>query len=332
MKKIAFDVMGNDNGVEAGVKAALQFVSENKNYKVFLVGKEAEISNFITTQNDNIEIIDAEEVDLSKGPRALRKLDNSMSIAINMVKEGEADAVLSSGDSGTYLSLTTLMLKRIDGVKRPAFMPVIPTIVKGKKFLLLDAGANLVTTEEMLVQWASLGEVFAKVILEVESPRVGIVNIGTEDKKGFDYHIEANKQLKSQDEINYVGFVETRDLLAHEVDVAVADGYGGNLVLKTMEGTVLSLLKLIKQELTSKLIYKIGAGLAKGAFNEIKETLDYRNVGAAWILGLNGIAIKSHGGSDEKAYLGAFGQIKEAVDKDALAKFKESFNQGGDNE
>ena len=324
MKKIAFDVMGNDNGVRAGVEAALDFVESNLDYIVVLVGDKNEI-NKITRETERIRIVDVKKtIDPKMGARAARGEDNSMAAAINLVKDGTADAVMSSGDSGIYLSMATLIFKRLDGVKRPAFMPVFPTIIQGKRFVMMDVGANLISTPEMLEQWAMLGSSFSKSVLNINKPKVGIVNIGTEDKKGQDFHIEANEALKKHDNINYVGFVESRDLLNGVVDVAITDGYAGNMILKTMEGTVLSLLKLLKQELTSKTKYKMGALLAKGAFKNVKETLDYRNVGAAWLLGLNGLAIKCHGGSDKKAYLGAFSQVAEAVDKDAIKKFKES--------
>lgn len=326
MKKIAFDVMGNDNGVRAGVEAALDFVEKNLDYIVILVGDRKKISK-ITLETERIQIIDVDKtVDVKAGARAARSGDNSMAVAINLVKEGKADAVMSSGDSGIYLSMATLQLKRMDGIKRPAFMPVFPTIINGKKFVMMDVGANLVSTSEMLEQWAYLGASFSTSVLSIKKPRVGIVNIGTEDKKGNDFQVEANEILKAKKDINYIGFVEPRELLNSAVDVAIIDGYGGNLVLKTMEGTVLSLLKLIKKELTSKTKYKIGALISKGAFKNVKENLDYRNVGAAWIIGLNGLAIKAHGGSDRKAYSGAFNQISNALDNNALTKLKKANN------
>lgn len=169
-----------------------------------------------------------------------------------------------------------------------------------------------------------MGNAFSKAVLGVQSPKVGLLNVGTEDEKGFESVREAHQNLKKNKDINYVGFIESRELLKAPVDVAIIDGYGGNLVLKTMEGTALAMLSLIKQSLTSKFIYKIGALIAKGGFVAVKETLDYRNVGAAWVIGLNGLALKVHGGSDKKAYLGAFGQLKEALDKNALEEFKKA--------
>lgn len=322
MKTIAFDVMGNDNGVGAAVEAALSFVSKNNDIKIILVGDKNKISKHLQ-EHERIEVMHtANVVDPSMGARAGRTSDNSMSIAIKLVKENKADAVISSGDSAIYLSMATLTLKRLPGIKRPAFMPVFPTVVDGKKFVMLDVGANLDVTGEMLVQWAKLGTVFSREVLGVKNPKVGLLNVGTEDKKGKDFHQEANVALKADKKVNYKGFVEARSLLNYTVDVAVVDGYAGNFILKTMEGAVLSLLTVIKQEIKSKLKYKIGGLLSKGAFKNVGKKLDYRNIGAAWIIGLSGLAIKTHGGSDAKSYLGAFNQVVDALNNNALDKLK----------
>ena len=327
MKKIAFDVMGNDNGVGPGVEAVLSFVERYDNFQVILVGDEDEIKKF-TEETKNIKIIDVKKVvNKEAGMRSARDSKTSMSIAVNLVKNNEADAVISSGDSGIYLSITTLQLKRLPGIKRPAFMPVFPTIVGDKKFVMMDVGANIETTSEMLIQWAFLGSLFSKAVIGTKNPEVGIVNIGKEENKGKSFHMEANNILKNQKNINYVGFVEPRELLNSAVDVAIVDGYGGNLILKAMEGTVLSIFKLLKEELMSKTKYKIGALISKGAFKNISKRLDYRNIGAAWIIGLNSIALKTHGSSDRKAYFGSFESIARALNSGAIQKFKEAFNE-----
>ncbi|MCK5806837.1 MAG: phosphate acyltransferase PlsX [Mycoplasmataceae bacterium] len=327
MKKIVFDVMGNDNGVGPGVKAVISFVNKYPDFHFTLVGNKKEI-NVFTEETNNIKIINVEkQVDKTSSARSARDSKTSMSVAVNMVKTKDADAVISSGDSGMYLATTTLQLRRLPGIKRPAFMPVFPTIVDENKFVMMDVGANIETSSEMLVQWASLGSSFVQTVLKVKNPRVGIINIGTEENKGKSFHKEANEILKKRKDINYVGFVEPRELLNSVVDVAITDGYGGNLILKSMEGTVLALLKLLKEELMSKTKYKMGALLSKGAFKNVSKRLDYRNIGAAWIIGLNGIALKTHGSSDEKAYFGAFKGIAQAINTNAIEKFKEVFNE-----
>ena len=326
MKKIAFDVMGNDNGVQEGVKAVLEFVKTNLDYIFILVGDKKEIKK-ITQVTERIKIVDCPKIiDSKKGIKFAMSDNNSMTTAINLVKDKKADVVVSQGDSGMYISLSTLLLKRIDGIKRPAFMSIFPTIYKNKKFIMMDIGANLMTTSQMLEQWAILGNVFSKEVLKINNPKIGIVNIGTEDKKGNEFQINANINLKNNKDINYIGFIETRDLLNAIVDVAIIDGYGGNLVLKTIEGTALSLFQMIKKELNSKLIYKVGGLMSKKAFRNIKDVLDHRNVGAAWLFGLNHFAIKVHGGSDKKTYLSAFDQIVNAIENDSINKVKKVFN------
>lgn len=282
MKTIAFDTLGNDNGALDGLLAVKEFIAKNPDYKFILVGNKTKILEVFPKENQNIEIVECDtEIQGELGARAARGEANSMSVAISLVKEGKADAVISAGNSAAYLTVATLTLRRMQGVKRPAFMPIFPTIVKGKRFILMDAGANLEVDAEILVQWALLGNAFSKAVLGIENPKVGLLNIGTEDEKGFESVREAHQNLKKNKDINYVGFIESRELLKAPVDVAIIDGYGGNLVLKTMEGTALAMLSLIKQSLTSKFIYKIGALIAKGGFVAVKETLDYRNVGAA---------------------------------------------------
>lgn len=330
MKTIAFDIMGNDNGVQPGVEAVVSFVKKNPGYKFILVGNKKEILKY-TNSSEQIEIRHTTKVvDKKAKARAARDGDTSMAVAVDLVKQGKADAVISSGDSGIYLSIATLTLRRLDGIKRPAFMPIFPTIINDKRFVMLDTGANLEVDGEMLEQWAVAGSVFSNKVLKVKKPKVGIVNIGTEDNKGKDFHAEAHQLLKKNKKVNYIGFIEPRELLNGVVDVAVADGYGGNLILKTMEGTVLSLMKVIKKSLLSRVKYKLGALLAKGAFKQVGEQLDYRNVGAAWVIGLNGLAIKAHGGSDTKSFIGAFSQIKIALDNNAQQEFAKAIKGKND--
>lgn len=321
MKTIAFDIMGNDNGVQPGVEAVVSFLKNNPNYKFIIVGNEREILKY-TKPSSQIEILHTNKVvDKKAKARAARDGNTSMAIAVDLVKQGKADAVISSGDSGIYLSIATLTLRRLNGIKRPAFMPIFPTIITNKKFVMLDTGANLEVDAEMIEQWAVAGSIFSNKVLRVKKPKVGLVNIGTEDNKGKEFHTDAHAMLKKNKKIKYIGFIEPRELLNGIVDVAVVDGYGGNLILKTMEGTVLSLMKVIKKSLLSRVKYKVGAFLARGAFKQVAEELDYRNIGAAWVIGLNGLAIKAHGGSDVKSFLGAFSQVKTALENNAQKEF-----------
>ncbi|MGL4183744.1 MAG: phosphate acyltransferase PlsX [Metamycoplasmataceae bacterium] len=329
MKKIIFDIQGNDNGIDASLSASKDFIkNNNNNYKIILVGDEKEIlekePSFLN--NNQIEIINVLEVvnkDLS--PLENLRIDNSMNIALKLLKDGEGDGVISSGDSGSFLVSSMFILKKINNIERAAFMPIIPTILENKKFILLDVGANISVKENHLVQWAKMGNIFSKEILNISDPKVYLLNIGTEDNKGLEPQIKANKILKEDKTINYQGFIEPRSLLEGEADVVISDGYAGNITLKTLEGTILSFLKLMKKNLTKNIFRKISTLTLKGAFKEIKEHLDYRNVGSAWVLGVDGIVLKTHGSSDKKAYLGALNQMKNFIEKDALVKIKKEF-------
>lgn len=326
MYKIAFDINGNDNGIKASVQASVTFLKENPDFEITLIGPEQEILALFdhkkNIQPNNLKIIDNPNMPTDKKNfhKSLRE-NTSMNIALDMVANKEADAVLSSGDSGTYLACATFKLKRLEGVSRSAFMPLMPTIV-GRKFLLLDVGANIETKSEYLVEWARIANIYAKALLNISNPRISLINIGTESYKGLPIVQEANDALKQDNSLNYIGYIESRKLLEGTTDVAVIDGYGGNLVLKSYEGAILSFKNLLKNKIMLKPIRKLGYLLAKGAFVDVAETLDYRNVGAAWLVGLNGAAIKCHGNSDTKAYIGALKQIKMVLQNNVLEEVK----------
>lgn len=328
MFKIAFDINGNDNGISAACDAAKTFLMENENFEIILVGPEEEIKKYYSLKKkpfpERLSIVNNPSLP-SDTKNILQSVheNTSMNQAIDLVLNKKADAILSSGDSGTYLASTTFKMKRLPGIDRAAFMPQMPTII-GRKFLLLDVGANIETKVEYLVQWANIANTFAKVMLNNSSPRISLINIGTEDYKGTPMVQEANIILKHDPKINYVGFQEPRDILNGVCDVAVIDGYGGNLVLKSLEGAILSFRNLLKSRIVAKPIRKFGYLFLKGAFKEVMQTLDYRNVGAAWVVGIDGVAIKSHGSSDSKAYIGALNQIKMALQKDVLGEVKKA--------
>lgn len=327
MYKIAFDINGNDNGINSALAATKLFLKTNKNYAIILVGPKAEIEKYYgKNMPENLEIIDNSSVpsDVKNIRQSLRE-NTSMNVALDLVANKKANAALSSGDSGTYLAAATFKVKRLEGISRAAFMPLMPTIT-GRKFLLLDVGANLETTSDYLVEWTKIANSFARVLLKNLAPRCALINIGTEDYKGTELIREANSKLKEQHQLNYIGFQEPRDLLNGVCDVAVIDGYGGNLILKSLEGAILSFKNLLTSKIKLKPIRKLGYLLARGAFKDVAETLDYRNVGAAWIAGVNGVVIKSHGSSDEKAYYGALNQIKLALDNHILSEVKKDLN------
>ncbi|WP_426461018.1 phosphate acyltransferase PlsX [Mycoplasma hafezii] len=317
---IVFDLNGNDNGQKAGLEAAIDFAQRNPLFLIKLIGDFPSLDNL--TKLDNIEYINNPKVPTNpKDLRGSLMERTSMNQAIDMIKNNEADAVLSSGDSGSYITALTFKLGRLEGVSRPAFMPVCNAI-NGQKFLFMDVGANLIAKTEYLVEWAKLGSIFASVMFNKANPRVTLLNIGTEDYKGNENTVEANKILKEDQSINYVGFSEPRDLFRGYNDVAVIDGYGGNLVLKSYEGAIFTFKDLLKEHFTKTFFRKICALGLKKAFKEAGDVLDYRQVGSAWVIGVNGIAIKAHGSSDQLSYTSALNTIKEALEKDLLNQLK----------
>ncbi|WP_027334238.1 phosphate acyltransferase PlsX [Mycoplasma elephantis] len=325
MYKIAFDIMGNDKGVEPAISASLDFAKQNPNYTIWLVGDLEEINKYYSSNLKNIKIIDSKNtIKFSQNIREEISKSSSMIDAIRLLASDQVDAVLSCGDSGMFLVGSTLILKRLKGISRAAFMPMIPTMIKNKKFLLLDTGANIETKPNYLVEWAKIARIFYKYMFNVENPIVKQINIGTEEYKGGNLQKEAHEMLKSEN-VNYQGFIEPRDLLLGNCDVVVCDGFSGNLVLKSMEGTVLNFIKILKESLTKTFTRKLAALSLKSAFKEVAEDLDYRNVGAAWVMGVNKMAIKTHGSSDKKAFLGALNQIKIGLDNNIFNKIKEEF-------
>ncbi|WP_029906562.1 phosphate acyltransferase PlsX [Mycoplasmopsis opalescens] len=333
MYRIAFDINGNDNGIKPAIESSMIFAKENPNFTLILVGIESEIYSCEAFNKSlkNIKIINNPNVPTNvKNLRQSLHEDTSMSQAIELVKNNEADAVLSCGDSGTYLALCSFKLKRLPNISRAAFMPVVPAI-NGKKWLMCDVGANIETTSDYLVEWAIIARLFAKKLLNIDNPKISLINIGSEDYKGSETTRKAHQKLlaikNNRNDFNYSGFAEPRELMRGQTDVAIIDGYGGNLVLKSLEGALLAFKDLLKEKIMLKTMRKLGYLMMKGAFKDVAETLDYRNVGAAWVIGVNGVAIKSHGSSDSKALLGAYKQIKIALESNVLEQIKDEVHK-----
>ncbi|MCC3161004.1 MAG: phosphate acyltransferase PlsX [Mollicutes bacterium PWAP] len=306
MKTIALDLMGGDKGPNEFLSAISIFLKENENIKVIAIGDKNEIE--VSIKNDRFKFIHTDiQIDKNNSIRKELKKESSMKMAISLVKDKKADIVISSGDSGMYISLMTLILKRQEGVSRPAFAVMLPTFFENKKVLFMDVGANLEVRSNFLTEWASIGSNFYNKTFGTKKPKVAVLNIGTENSKGFDFHKEANDYLKNNfnDSFEYVGFIESREILKGEIDVVVTDGYAGNMVLKTVEGTSNILLQMIQNKLKNKFMWKVGGAITKGAYDSLSRDFDYRSVGAAWVIGVNGLGLKAHGNSDLKSYLSA---------------------------
>ncbi len=308
--------MGGDHGsavVIEGVKRALE--SDRAIQTIFLVGNETEIHSgckrFGLTDS-RVQIVHASEV-LTMEDKPLegirRKKDSSMVRAIEAVYEGKADAVISPGNTGALVA-GSMKLRRIDGVKRPALVTRMPS--KSRDFVLLDAGANDTCEPLHLAQFAVMGNIYAREILKLENPRIGVLSNGSEETKGNDLTRGA-RELCAQLGLNFVGYVEGFDLFDDAVDVVVTDGFTGNVVLKTAESLSRAMMHLLKTELTAHPVRKFGAMLSKGAFLQLKKRVDPEVYGGAVLLGLNGIVVKAHGSSRERAITNAIRVAAEEI-------------------
>lgn len=320
--RIIMDAMGGDNAPQAIVQGALDSAKEF-GVHIILVGRGEEILTAMRrcgyeTLPEGVEIAHADDVvDMHAEAADVVKQHkgSSMVQGLKMLAEGQGDAFISAGNTGALLSAATLVVKRIKGIRRAAFAPVLPI---GTGAILIDAGANVVCTPEFLLQFGCMGSLYAKKAQGKNNPRVALLNNGVEDSKGDDLHKQAYQLLKEAGEkglINFVGNVEAREAVGGDVDVIVADGFSGNVFLKTVEGTALYMSKLIKGMFTRNLLTKIGALLCKKG-EDIKKQMDYREVGGSLIIGISKPVIKAHGSSDARAVRGAIKQAMGAVNSD----------------
>lgn len=331
--KIIIDAMGGDNAPEQIVLGAFQAAKEF-GVEIVLVGRGEDILDSMKahgydTLPDGVEIANAEDiVDMHADPAEVvrQHKGSSMVQGLKMLADGAGDAFISAGNTGALLTAATLLVKRIRGIRRAAFAPVLPV---GKGSILVDAGANAECTPEFLLQFGCMGSFYAKKALHKESPRVGLLNIGVEDCKGSPLHREAYQLLQNAGEkglIHFVGNVEARDVPNDAADVIVADGFSGNILLKTMEGTAIYMSGLIKQMFYKNLATKIGALLCKKG-EHIRKAMDYREVGGSIMIGISKPVIKAHGSSDAVAIRGAIKQAINAVESDFCADIKENVSQ-----
>lgn len=301
--KIAVDAMGGDNAprveVEGAVSAARDF-----SISIILVGDRdlltAELSKHNTTGLD-ITIKHASEVvgmHDSASDAIRKKKDSSIRVAFELVKSGEADAVVSAGNSGATMAAGMFVLKRLNGVDRPAIAQVFPTLLGHT--VVLDIGGNVDCKPVHLVQFAIMGEVYARHVLGIKKPKVGLLSNGEEETKGNDLTRETNLILKDV-RFDYAGYIEGRDIFAGKVDVVVCDGFVGNIVLKLSEGLAEAVGTMLKEEIKKSLICKIGYLLSRPAFARFKKKVDYAEYGGAPLLGINGVGMICHGGSNTKA-------------------------------
>ncbi|MGM1019959.1 MAG: phosphate acyltransferase PlsX [Bacillota bacterium] len=314
--RIAIDAMGGDNAPEATVEGALSAAAEWKDTDITLVGDRERIELVLNGRalpaNLNIrhasETIDAQDEPV-KAVR--RKKDASMVVAGRMVKEGEADAMISAGNTGALMTTGLLVVGRMAGIERPALAPMIPTI-DDQGVLALDLGANMDAKPEHLAQYALMGSLYRQKVHGVASPRVGLLNVGTEAGKGNEL-TKLAFPLIEQLSVNFVGNVESRDVLTGNCDVLVCDGFAGNIMLKSLEGTAGAIFSLLKEQFSKSLKTKLAAALIMPELRSLKNKLDYKEHGGAPLLGLSGLVLKSHGSSDGIAVKNAVRQARTAL-------------------
>ena len=299
--RVAVDAMGGDNAPLEIVKGAVEAVNENKNIKVYLVGKEdlvkEELSKY-TYDANNIEVVNATEVIETAEPPVMairKKKDSSIVVAMNLVKDGTCDAIVGAGSSGAMLVGGQLIVGRIKGIERPPLAPLIPTETGCS--LLIDCGANVDARPSHLVQFAKMGSVYMESVMGIQKPRVAIVNIGAEEEKGNALVKETFPLLKNCPEINFIGSIEARDIPTGYADVIVCEAFAGNIILKLYEGVGATLIKKVKAGMMTSLRSKIGALLVKPALKATLKGFSLEEHGGAPLLGLNGLVVKTHGSS-----------------------------------
>lgn len=320
--KIAIDAMGGDNAPKAHVHAAQKAIQAFPDLEITLIGNEQEIRKHLQDEKQITILHTTEKIEDTDQPTKAvrRKKDASMVLAVKEVKEGRADATISAGNTGALMTAGLLYIGRINGIDRPALSPMLPTL-NGKGFLLLDVGANMDAKPEHLLQYAIIGNTYMEMVRNVRKPRVGLLNVGTEAGKGNELTKAAFPLLEDAN-INFVGNVEARDLLSGVADVVVCDGFAGNLVLKTIEGTAGTLFSLLKKELTSSFVNKLAAGVLKSSFKGVKDQMSYSEYGGAGLFGLKAPVIKAHGSSDETALFHAIRQAREMAEQQVVTIIK----------
>ena len=326
--KLALDVMSGERDPHASIEAAIQALKNDDALEFYLVGNEEKISDlFPEDLMQRVDIIHTDEVvSMDESPvDALRKKKNSsMRLSVNLVSEGKADACVSSGNTGALMANAKYVLKTLPTIDRPAFMKAIPT--KGDYTYMLDLGANSSCSAEQLYQFALMGNVVAREIKGISSPRVALLNIGEEEIKGHEMIKEASILLEDSP-INYVGYIEGNDIVENKADVIVTDGFTGNIAIKAMEGTIALMISVLKESLDDESInesYSLGS---KYALDIFKKSIDPRKHNGAFLVGLNGIVVKSHGSSDSYGYYHAILTAVNEVKKEIIPKLIDTFRE-----
>ena len=334
--KIILDAMGGDHAPEAPVLGAIE-AAKTYAVEITLVGRGEAILEVMKKHNietlpQGMEIANAEDVvDMHDDPANVvrTRKNSSMIVGLRMLAEGQGDAFVSAGSTGALLSGATLVVKRVKGIRRAAMAPSMPN-KKGGKTVICDCGANAECTPEFLLQFGLVGSAYAKRTYGLENPRVGLLNIGTEDTKGTQLQKDAYALLKDAHEkglVNFVGNVEGRDVPLGEVDVVVCDGFSGNVLIKSIEGTAMFMGSLLKRLFKKSLLTKVGYLLCKSGVQDMVKMMDYREIGGTQFLGIKKPVIKAHGSSDALAFRNAVKQAADAAKNNFAADLEVTLAQ-----
>lgn len=330
--KILIDAFGGDNAPDAVIAGTVDAVNEREGFTAVLVGDQEIITQKLKDykyDQSRIEIMHSTDVITCEEEPTVairRKPNSSICVAFKELKENEeAQAFVSAGSTGAVLVGATLKLGRIQGVNRPAPCPILPTVIDGKQVYLMDSGANVDCKPINLCQFALMASAFAE-SFGVENPKVALLSNGTEDEKGNALNHEVFPLLKSMKTINFVGNVEAREILSGDYDVIVTDGFAGNVALKAIEGTAMSVMKMIKNELYSSFRGKLGGLILKPIFAKLKDKLDYNKTGGALFLGVNKAVIKAHGSANSVAMKAAVLQAVSCAEHNVSEKIRERIN------
>ena len=329
--RIAIDAMGGDYAPDEIVAGALR-AKEELDAQILLVGDPEQIEQSISkhTRSHQLEIVPSEGViAMDEEPLVAlrRKKKASISVAMNLVKQDRADAVVSAGHSGAAMAAALLRLGRLPGIDRPAIGAVFPTLMANKSVLILDVGANVDCRPQFLEQFALMGTVYSQYVLGVDAPKVGLLNIGEESCKGNDLAIRTHELLQNNPLVPFIGNAEGRDVLSGQYDVIVCDGFAGNILLKFAEAVGGVMLQIVREELPQGIRGQVGSAILKPNLRRIKQRLDHAEHGGALLLGVAGICIISHGSAQAPTIFNAIRMAKEAVDNQVLDRLKGQYQK-----
>ena len=328
MIKVVVDAFGGDNAPFEIVKGSVEAVNNNSNLHIILCGKEEEINKVLSTlqyNKDQISIVNATDVieNTDQPTIAIRqKTESSLVKAFNKMKEDDEIAgLVSAGSTGAVLTGAFMKIGRINGVSRPALCPILPTL-EGGNVAIADCGANMDCKPINLLHFSIMTNAYMKIVYNIENPRLALLNVGTEDQKGNELTKEVFNMLSNVEDINFVGNMESRDLLSGEYDIVIADGFAGNVLLKSSEGAIMYLMKTLKKSIKSRFLSKIGAIFMRKTFNELKDKMDYNKFSGAVLLGCKKLVVKSHGSSNADSIKASINQLVSMYNGNIIEKIE----------